>query len=137
MATVDDTACLVAGLGLAVETRLDGVVMQGMIRLPCCAGFLSVPTPAISIHAWKRESSLNNGSKPGGARLLQQARCRETRRRNHRRCAALSRSVLCTAGLGVGAEANIQLPDVTRRFVVERLDCLVARGSARRPVTYL
>lgn len=39
--------------------------------------------------------------------------------------------------LGVGATANIQLPDVVRRFVAGRFDCLEERGSVRRPVTYL
>ena len=41
------------------------------------------------------------------------------------------------AGLGVGAIATHQLPDVARRFVTGRRSCLAARGSARRPVTYL
>ena len=54
-----------------------------------------------------------------------------------RRCAALSRSVPWNDGIGVGATADIQLPEVARRFVAGRLDCLVVRGSARRPVTYL
>ena len=51
---------------------------------------------------------------------------------------SLMRAVRSNGRLGIGAKVNRQLSDVARRFVAGRRGCLVvARGSAKRPVTYL